>query len=374
MRWSGPWWCCPGPGDLFIFVSNSSGPDHGPVCRPILIISGLWWRSPGSRHHFQIPKLAIHWTYFVTLKFNALSPVSAQLLEGLSFENWTSLISFNWTKSFRFIRGCCNSQVPKVQVDLGKSFMGDTAEYLMSLMYHSGNAIVLTPPLQVPWQHNLSFVGEKRFYIPEFLFMIISNYQIPHIHPNKTYFWQLKFSKGGGCPGTHLLGWSPNVMLALLNLFVSARPSVWAVVTAIQQQVVASVNWVCLVNITHTERSICHSLSELETERGEPERNIREEGVNFSVDNDHYRPHRQHVMMVCMRPGWYLCPASPSVLKVAQRSSPSDPWVLLSATCWSVSITCWGSQTETSGPGDTSNWHSPLPLFSWLGPCLTHKK
>ena len=51
--------------------------------------------------------------------------------------------------------------------------MGDTAEYLMSLMYHSGNAIVLTPQVQVPWQHNLSFVREKRFYIPEFLFMII---------------------------------------------------------------------------------------------------------------------------------------------------------------------------------------------------------
>ena len=29
VRWSAPWWCCPGPGDLFIFVSNSSGPDHG---------------------------------------------------------------------------------------------------------------------------------------------------------------------------------------------------------------------------------------------------------------------------------------------------------------------------------------------------------
>ena len=105
-----------GPGDLFIFVSNSSGPDHcGPVSAHRHYLSpALWWRSPGSRHHFQIPKLAIHWTYFVTLKFNALSPVSAQLLEGLGFGNWTSLIiSFNWTKSFWFIRGCWYSQVPK---------------------------------------------------------------------------------------------------------------------------------------------------------------------------------------------------------------------------------------------------------------------
>ena len=166
----------PGPGDLFIFVSNSSGPDHGAGVGPSSLSPALWWRSPGSRHHFQIPKLAIHWTYFVTLKFNALSPVSAQLLEGLGFENWTSLmISFNWTKSFRFIRGCWYDTVRclKVQVDLGKSFMGDTTEYLMSLMYHSGNAIVLTPRAQVPWQHNLSFVREKLFYIPKFLFMII---------------------------------------------------------------------------------------------------------------------------------------------------------------------------------------------------------
>ena len=43
----------------------------------------------------------------------------------------------------------------------------------MSLMYHDGNAIVLTPLVQVPWQHNLSFVREKRFNVPEFLFMII---------------------------------------------------------------------------------------------------------------------------------------------------------------------------------------------------------
>ena len=68
--------------------------------------------------------------------------------------------------------------------------------------------------------------------------------------------------------------------------------------------------------------------------------------VSISPDKEH-RPHKQHVVMFLMRPGWYLCPASPSVLKVAQRSSPSDPRVLVSATCWSVSITCWGSQTET---------------------------
>ena len=150
----------------------------------------------------------------------------------------------------------------------------------------------------------------------------------------------------------------------LLNLFVSTRPG--HRYPAAGCDPLTSVHLVYHVNITHTQGHMLILFdSEWKSERIELDQNVGQE-VSISPDKEH-RPHKQHVVMFLMRPGWYLCPASPSVLKVAQRSSPSDPRVLVSATCWSVSITCWGSQTETRARRHRGNWHSPPPLFSWPG-------
>ena len=130
----------------------------------------LGWRSPGSRHHFQIPKLAIHWTYFVTLKFNALSVMSEPTSRGFEFKDFKYLTSYleSFNIGVKFISYHVILLQPTLTVIVRclkyrwKSFKeANIRQSLTSLIYFGTNAIVLTPQRQVPWQHNLSFVQQN---------------------------------------------------------------------------------------------------------------------------------------------------------------------------------------------------------------------
>ena len=116
-----------GPGDLFIFVSNSSGPDHwdGPSLSPVLwhLMMVTWLPASLSNTEISNPL-----NIFCHLKIQCFVTDVSSTSGGFGFQDLNFFDFLQSDKELDLSEDVATTvRCLKVQVDRGKSFMGDNS-------------------------------------------------------------------------------------------------------------------------------------------------------------------------------------------------------------------------------------------------------